>query len=223
MICRSHAQVKDSLFKNPVAGFVLTNAGNIAVDRKTKDNQKLFRGTFEGELPSGSVRKELRRFGGSCALNRAPANQAALARGESIGVFPEGTSHTEPHLIPLKDGTSWAALEYIRYLHGTPENEGKKKGKKAVVVPVSIAYCDKAKYRSRVAVQYVRHSILRIKDWSEEHCEVLIHSYGQPISMEQYEAGFMSEAEGARRTVVKQLTRRIDLEFWKQSVNAPDW
>lgn len=56
-------------------------------------------------------------------------------------------------MIPLKDGTSWVALEYLRYLQGTEENAGPKKGKKAVIVPVSIAYCDKSKYRSRVVVQ----------------------------------------------------------------------
>lgn len=57
------AQVKDSLFKNPAMGALLRNAGNIgalyyclfehapdpaAVDRKTKNNQKLFKGTFDG-------------------------------------------------------------------------------------------------------------------------------------------------------------------------------
>lgn len=77
----------------------------------------------------------------------------ALALNESIGVFPEGTSHTEPHIIPLKDGVSWAALEYVKYLRGTEENGGPKNGKKAVVIPVSLAYVDKSKYRSRVAVQ----------------------------------------------------------------------
>lgn len=90
-----------------------------------------------------------------CSLTKYIADLTALALGESIGVFPEGTSHTEPHMIPLKDGTSWVALEYLRYLQGTEENAGPKKGKKAVIVPVSIAYCDKSKYRSRVVVQYV--------------------------------------------------------------------
>lgn len=47
-----HLQVKDSLFKNPVAGAILLNAGNIPVDRKTKNNQILFRGTFEGASAS---------------------------------------------------------------------------------------------------------------------------------------------------------------------------
>ncbi|WVQ66895.1 uncharacterized protein L199_005086 [Kwoniella botswanensis] len=166
-----HYWVKDSLFKNPAVGALLRNAGNIAVDRKTKNNQMLFRGTFE-----------------------------ALALGESIGVFPEGTSHTEPHMIPLKDGTSWAALEYVRYLKGTEENAGPKKGRKAVVIPVGIAYVDKRKYRSRVVVHY-----------------------GEPISMDQFEAQFLSEQEGESKLAVKRLTWMIDIELKKMTVNAPDW
>ncbi|ODN73335.1 hypothetical protein L202_07874 [Cryptococcus amylolentus CBS 6039] len=166
-----HYWVKDSLFKNPAVGWLLRNAGNIAVDRKNKNNQMLFRGTFE-----------------------------ALARGESIGVFPEGTSHTEPHLIPLKDGTAWSALEYVRYLQGTEENKGAKSGKKAVVVPVGIAYVDKAKYRSSVVVHY-----------------------GPPIKMEDYEASFLSSEQGADKLAVKALTKAITFEFRTMTVNAPDW
>ncbi|WVR07618.1 hypothetical protein IAU60_004660 [Kwoniella sp. DSM 27419] len=166
-----HYWVKDSLFKNPAVGALLRNAGNIAVDRKNKNNQKLFRGTFE-----------------------------ALALGECIGVFPEGTSHTEPHMIPLKDGASWAALEYIRYLRGTEENGGPKKGKKAIVIPVGIAYVDKSKYRSRVVVQY-----------------------GEPIRMEDYEAQFLSQEEGESKLAVKRLTRKMEVDIKKMTVNAPDW
>ncbi len=86
-----------------------------------------------------------------------------LALGESIGVFPEGTSHTEPHMIALKDGVSWTALEYILYLLGSSEDnasssqkEQRRPGKKAVVVPVGVAYVDKTKYRSRTVVQSVK-------------------------------------------------------------------
>jgi glycerol-3-phosphate O-acyltransferase/dihydroxyacetone phosphate acyltransferase len=63
-------------------------------------------------------------------------------------------------MIPLKDGTAWSALEYLRYLGGTEENKGQKSGQKAVVIPVGIAYCDKRKYRSRVVVQYVKSFFL---------------------------------------------------------------
>lgn len=53
----------------------------------------------------------------------------------------------------MKDGTSWSALEYVRYLKGSEENPGPKEGKRAVVIPVGIAYVDKQKYRSRVVVR----------------------------------------------------------------------
>jgi glycerol-3-phosphate O-acyltransferase/dihydroxyacetone phosphate acyltransferase len=59
---RVHYWAKSSLFKNPIAGFILRSAGVLPVDRKNKDNQVLFRSTFE-----------------------------ALAHGEVVGVFPEGT------------------------------------------------------------------------------------------------------------------------------------
>ena len=75
-----------------------------------------------------------------------------MTLGESIGVFPEGTSHTSPHMLPFKDGVSWAALEYVKYLAGAADGV-KKKGRKAVIVPVGITYLDKAKYRSSIIVE----------------------------------------------------------------------
>ncbi|KAK4688147.1 hypothetical protein P7C73_g1970, partial [Tremellales sp. Uapishka_1] len=128
------------------------------------------------------------------------AGNIVLALGESIGVFPEGTSHTEPRMIALKDGVSWTALEYLRYLQGTEENGGPKSGTKAVIVPVGIAYVNKNKYRSRVAVHY-----------------------GEPITMDDYQEEFMSEADGADKSAVKRLTRRVDFEIRKFTVNSPDW
>jgi glycerol-3-phosphate O-acyltransferase/dihydroxyacetone phosphate acyltransferase len=123
-----------------------------------------------------------------------------MALGESIAVFPEGTSHTEPRLLNLKDGVSWSALEYVRYLRGTPENGGPKKGDKAKIVPVGIVYEDKSKWRSRVVVRF-----------------------GPPISMDEYESEFLSENDGAARSAVKKLTRRIEIEMFKLTINAPDW
>lgn len=123
-----------------------------------------------------------------------------MAKGECLGVFPEGTSHTEPHLIPLKDGVAWAAMEYLAYLRGTEENQGVKEGKPAVVVPVGIAYCEKNKYRSRTAV-----------------------TYGTPIKATDYAEEFFAEAEGSKKAAVKRLTKAIELEMYKMTVNAPDW
>lgn len=123
-----------------------------------------------------------------------------MAQGECLGVFPEGTSHTEPHLIPMKDGVSWAATEYLAYLRGTEENQGVKDGKPAMVVPVGIAYCDKNKYRSRVVV-----------------------TYGPVINPTDYAAEFFSDGEGSKKSAVKRLTKSIELEMYKMTVNAPDW
>lgn len=57
------------------------------MDRKNKNNQKLFEGTFE-----------------------------AMKAGGAIALFPEGGSYTIPKLAKLKMGAAWAALEYSRYL-----------------------------------------------------------------------------------------------------------
>lgn len=75
-----------SLFKNDFLAWLLYSSGNIPVDRKSKDRQVLFRGTFE-----------------------------ALARGGAVALFPEGTSYTEPRIMQVKDGAAWAALEYTKW------------------------------------------------------------------------------------------------------------
>ncbi|KAH8077503.1 glycerol-3-phosphate-acyltransferase [Cristinia sonorae] len=81
-----HYWVKATLFINPVATYILTSAGNIPVDRKSKDRQKLFKGTFK-----------------------------ALSHNQAIALFPEGTSYTEPRIMQVKDGAAWAALEYTKW------------------------------------------------------------------------------------------------------------
>lgn len=62
------------------------------MDRKSKDRQKLFKGTFE-----------------------------ALEKGKAVALFPEGTSYTEPRIMQVKDGAAWAALEYLKYKQAHPE------------------------------------------------------------------------------------------------------
>jgi 1-acyl-sn-glycerol-3-phosphate acyltransferase len=76
-----------TLFTNPVVSYILNSTGNIPVDRKSKDRQLLFKGTFE-----------------------------ALSRGLAVALFPEGTSYTEPRIMQVKDGAAWAALEYTKWI-----------------------------------------------------------------------------------------------------------
>jgi hypothetical protein len=48
-------------------------------------------------------------------------------------------------------------------------------------------------------------------------------SYGKPIAMDAFQEEFMSDVEGANKHAVKRLTRTLEVELLKSSVNAPDW
>ncbi|KAJ7282606.1 hypothetical protein C8J57DRAFT_1295819 [Mycena rebaudengoi] len=85
---------KASLFINPVVSYILYSAGNIPVDRKSKDRKVLLKGTLE-----------------------------ALAKGYVVALFPEGTSYTEPRIMQIKDGAAWAALEYTKWMLENPEKK----------------------------------------------------------------------------------------------------
>lgn len=41
--------------------------------------------------------------------------------------------------------------------------------------------------------------------------------------MDDYEQDFVNGDEGARKEVVKRLTRKIGTDVTKMTVNAPDW
>jgi hypothetical protein len=65
-----------------------------------------------------------------------------------VGVFPEGTSYTEPHIIQVKEGAAWVALEYARWMRENADSDGQP----IKIIPVGIAYTDKTQYLSRVSV-----------------------------------------------------------------------
>ncbi|EIW63578.1 glycerol-3-phosphate-acyltransferase [Trametes versicolor FP-101664 SS1] len=165
-----HYWAKASLFANPVMKYILTSAGNIPVDRKASDKQLLFRGTFR-----------------------------TLAAGEAVALFPEGTSYTEPHIMQVKDGAAWAALEYTKWVKENPDKV-KKGAENVMIIPAAIVYTNKSKYRSQAIMEF-----------------------GQPIRMDDYMGQFISEQEGAPRAAVKRLTAAIERELTQLTINAPDW
>lgn len=62
---------------------------------------------------------------------------AALAAGDAVGIYPEGTSHTGPHLIALKTGTARIALGAAAQLgHAFP------------IIPVGLIIPDRLTVRS---------------------------------------------------------------------------
>jgi len=65
-----------------------------------------------------------------------------LAAGGAIAIFPEGTSHSEPALVPLKTGISRIVLEAAARFPGSELH----------VVPVGLTFEEKNRFRSRVLV-----------------------------------------------------------------------
>jgi 1-acyl-sn-glycerol-3-phosphate acyltransferase len=63
-----------------------------------------------------------------------------LARGGSIAIFPEGTTHSDPKLKELRTGTARIAL-------GAASNE-------LAIVPTGIYYTEKQTFRSRVLILF---------------------------------------------------------------------
>ncbi|OZJ04246.1 hypothetical protein BZG36_02480 [Bifiguratus adelaidae] len=86
-----HFWAMKKFFDVPVLGWIFRSAGVVPVDTKTKQNAALFQSTFE-----------------------------VLQRGGVVALFPEGTSYTEPHLLPLKDGLAWAAYEFAHHAESRP-------------------------------------------------------------------------------------------------------
>ena len=130
---------KSTLFKNPVIGAILRSSGSIPVARNPNSVP------VPNEQPTGT----------DPAPSRSSVNDAlfretfkALEREEVIGVFPEGSSHSEPSVAQVKDGASRAALEYVKWAR---ERNGKQAEKRLLVVPVGIVYTDKSQYQSRVS------------------------------------------------------------------------
>jgi 1-acyl-sn-glycerol-3-phosphate acyltransferase len=69
--------------------------------------------------------------------------RAVLAGGGAVLLFPEGTSHNEPHRLPLKTGAARIALE-SEACHGPLGLR---------VIPVGLSYEAKGEFRSRVLIQ----------------------------------------------------------------------
>ena len=71
--------------------------------------------------------------------------RAVLARGGAIGIFPEGTSHSDPQLRPLKTGAARIALGAAAALGDGPP---------LVIVPTGLYYRAKRTFRSAALLYY---------------------------------------------------------------------
>lgn len=79
------------------------------------------------------------------------ASREALERGNAIAIFPEGTSHSDPELRPLKTGAARIALS---------ANASRDALDPVQIVPAGLYYSDKATFRSRASVVYAEPIIV---------------------------------------------------------------
>ncbi|MBK9753901.1 MAG: 1-acyl-sn-glycerol-3-phosphate acyltransferase [Nannocystis sp.] len=107
---------KAPLFQTPVLGWIVRAFDSIPIHRKQDEG---------GAVDNRDTFKLAREL---------------LQRGQTVAIFPEGTSHSEPHLKPLKTGAARIAL-------GTGLADLK-------IVPTGLYYVNKAKFRSDALVVY---------------------------------------------------------------------
>lgn len=105
---------KAPLFTDPAVGWMVRGAGSIPVHRRQDDPAQLARND-----------------------DAFRAVHAALAAGSAVGIFPEGLSHDEPSLAPLRTGAARMALGGAALAGGA-----------FPIVPVGLVFRDKATFRS---------------------------------------------------------------------------
>ncbi len=116
---RVHPLARAPLFERPIIGQVLRELGGLPVYRPQDDPQLVGRNeaTFDAAI-------------------------AALVGGEAVLIFPEGTSHSEPEVAPLRTGAARIAL---RAESGANWTLGLQ------VVPVGLTYRRKTTFRGEAA------------------------------------------------------------------------
>ena len=118
---------KSTLFDVPIGGYLLRLIEALPVYRRIDagTDQKKNQFTFE-----------------NC--------EELLARGRCIAVFPEGISHNETKLQPIKTGTARIALGALAV--GKDNSELVKKGLK--IMAVGLYYTSKTSFRSEALIRY---------------------------------------------------------------------
>jgi glycerol-3-phosphate O-acyltransferase/dihydroxyacetone phosphate acyltransferase len=139
---------KSTFFDQPLGRFAMESFGSIPVYRAQDLKRDL-----EDDVQAGA---ELARQAGGAGDGRNEATfalcRAALAQGQWLALFPEGTSHSDPQLRPLKTGAARIALSAAAEA-GPSEARGDD-DRQVVLVPVGLSYDSKATFRSGVLLVF---------------------------------------------------------------------
>ncbi|HLK92482.1 MAG TPA: lysophospholipid acyltransferase family protein [Polyangia bacterium] len=134
---------KSTLFGNPLGRVAMDAFGSIPVYRPRDVN-----GARNARTELGSAQRSPSREGAGTLSGFPHSNEetfascrAELAGGGVLALFPEGTSHSDPEMRPLKTGAARITLS------AEAEHDG---GLGVTVVPVGLSYARKTTFRSSV-------------------------------------------------------------------------
>ncbi|KAL0958973.1 hypothetical protein HGRIS_014285 [Hohenbuehelia grisea] len=188
---------KSTMFANLILRNVLLSSGAIPVQRNPN--------SFSSQSATNSSTDH--RTNGKADLFYDSA--LSLAKGRVLGVFPEGTSYTEPRILQILPGAAWAAVDYAtrwgRFGPYANRDSQWLRSECVYIVPTGIVYTDKASYRSRIVVHY-----------------------GSPIDVDACIQAIMSSdvyngLPSMQHAVAKALVAAMESELLQLTLNAPDW
>ncbi len=116
-----HYLATAALFRNPLVARFLTACGAIPVYRKQDDPDKMDRNA-----------------------DAFAACFRALERGQLVGIYPEGTTHSESRVQRIKTGAARIALDYQAAGRGAP----------LTLIPVGITFEARKAFRGHVRVSF---------------------------------------------------------------------
>jgi glycerol-3-phosphate O-acyltransferase / dihydroxyacetone phosphate acyltransferase len=117
-----HFAAKDTLFEQPLVAFLLRRMGAVPVRRR-----------MDHAAATG-----LDNDAAFAALHQV------LLDGRAVGIFPEGISHLDSQLAPLKTGAARIALAVLR----------KAPDHRIHLVPTGLVYITRHRFRSSVLIQF---------------------------------------------------------------------
>ncbi|KDQ53912.1 hypothetical protein JAAARDRAFT_38882 [Jaapia argillacea MUCL 33604] len=153
---------KSTMFSNPISKAILDSSGAIPVTRNLNSSSQTQTQT-QTPTSNSSSSSSVPPTKPHAQTSLFTSTSLALASSSVVGVFPEGTSYTEPGIVQVKEGAAWAGVEFVRWVKQR-EREGRDNGtgvramevgeEELVIVPTPIVYTDKSQYLSRVCVKY---------------------------------------------------------------------
>lgn len=139
-----HFAAKETLFESPLVAFLLRRMGAVPVRRRSDHDGAPPPAALEPAAPPAPPAPP--------EASAAPLdNDAAFAAlhqvlldGRAVGIFPEGLSHLDSQLAPLKTGAARIALAVARRAPGTAVH----------LVPTGLVYLTRHRFRSSVLIQF---------------------------------------------------------------------